>query len=361
MRTRTTIVTVAPVVLGLAISMRAATMARIAEPVAPPRLIDTGLYQAGQPGVGSTPGQPGQIDARNRPFSPQYPLWSDGATKRRWVYLPPGALIDAANGSDWNLPVGTRFWKEFSFGGRKVETRFMWRASAGRWVFASYAWNADGTDAVLASADGVFGVAELSPGRQHAIPSVSDCHACHESTRVTPLGFNALQLSTDRDPGAIHGEPLEAGMVTLATLAAQGRLHGARADLLASPPRIRTDSAATRSVLGYLAANCGGCHNRESGIALLGGSLKHSDVLDGDAVVRAMTGRRTIWQRPGAVEGETRLIDSGSPETSALVTRMQSRRPSSQMPPLGTAIGDRVAIEHIARWMRTLGRDATRD
>ena len=35
------------------------------------------------------------------------------------------------------FPVGTRFWKEFTFNGRKVETRFLWRASAGRWIFAT--------------------------------------------------------------------------------------------------------------------------------------------------------------------------------------------------------------------------------
>ena len=36
------------------------------------------------------------IDARNRTFSPQYPLWSDGATKRRWVRLPAGSQINVA-------------------------------------------------------------------------------------------------------------------------------------------------------------------------------------------------------------------------------------------------------------------------
>src|SRR4029079_13612579 len=41
-------------------------------PDAPPRLSETGLY---------TPGQQDRIDARNRPFAPQYPLWSDGARK----------------------------------------------------------------------------------------------------------------------------------------------------------------------------------------------------------------------------------------------------------------------------------------
>jgi hypothetical protein len=47
-------------------------------------------------------------------FSPQYPLWSDGAKKRRWISLPPGTFIDASRPDAWEFPRGTRLWKEFS-------------------------------------------------------------------------------------------------------------------------------------------------------------------------------------------------------------------------------------------------------
>lgn len=89
------------------------------------------------------------MDVNNRAFTPQYPLWSDGAGKRRWVQLPAGSTIDISNVDRWNFPVGTRFWKEFEFDGHQVETRFLWKVSEGNWVFASYAWNAGQTDAVL--------------------------------------------------------------------------------------------------------------------------------------------------------------------------------------------------------------------
>ncbi|MCI0435567.1 MAG: hypothetical protein L0271_18270, partial [Gemmatimonadetes bacterium] len=168
-------------------------------PHAPERLSETGLYDADRPG---------SVNARNRPFSPQYPLWSDGASKLRWVYLPPGTTIDASSESDWTFPVGTRFWKEFQFGGRKVETRMLWKASVAEWVAVSYAWNVEGTDAVLVPPEGLTGVVELAPGRRHSIPSRNDCLACHGAKPTTALGFNRLQLSTDRDPNAIHGEPL---------------------------------------------------------------------------------------------------------------------------------------------------------
>ena len=68
----------------------------------------------GAPGAAAAPGslsETGFGDPANRLFSPQYPLWSDGASKRRWVRLPQGSTIDIANVDRWEFPVGTRFWR----------------------------------------------------------------------------------------------------------------------------------------------------------------------------------------------------------------------------------------------------------
>lgn len=324
---------------------RGAAVARAAEEARPPLLLSqTGLYEAGRPGA---------VAAGNRPFSPQYPLWTDGATKRRFVHLPPGTTIDAGDTHAWKLPVGTRFWKEFSFGGRRVETRLLWKASEDAWVAASYVWNEDQTEAVLAPEQGVPGTVEVAGGRRHSIPSRNDCAACHGSP-ARPLGFGALQLSTDRDPNALHGEPLAPGMLTLATLVDEGLLSPARHDLVEAPPRIRTASPRTRTALGYLAANCGGCHARDTSIAANLPPLGFADVTaDGDAVAAALVLRATRWQVPGSANGSSVAVDPVVPERSALLARMRSRRPSSQMPPLGTVVRDEAAIDAITRWIET--------
>jgi cytochrome c553 len=314
-----------------------------AEGRAPARLSETGLY---------VPGAPGVVDSRNQLFSPQYPLWSDGATKTRWVYLPPGSAIDATHVDEWNFPVGTRFWKEFTFNGRKVETRMLWKASPARWGFASYRWNDDQTDAVLSPEVGEHGVAPLTAGRSHSIPSVTDCTACHGTQRAGPLGFTALQLSTDRDPNAIHGEPATPEMITLQTLVAQGVLKPARSELMTHPPRIATTNPQTRAALGYLVANCGGCHNGNGEIAALGPVLKQRELLvDADTIARSLVGHPTKWQVPGVAEGASVLINPETPAMSAILVRMRSRSPSSQMPPLGTVIKDQAAIDALARWI----------
>jgi hypothetical protein len=309
---------------------------------APGLLSQTGLYRAGS----TTAIAPG-----NRPFAPQYPLWTDGAVKRRWVSMPQGAVIDGVDETAWVMPVGTRFWKEFSFGGRKVETRFLWRASADRWVLASYVWNEAGTEATLAPERGVPGAADLGGGKRHSVPATSDCLACH-GTRPGPLGFNALQLSPDRDPRAIHAEPLTPGMLTLDTLAGEGTLVGARADMLTRPPRIVTAAPETRAVLGYLLANCGSCHNGRGEISALGPTIRPVDLLtDGDRVARSLVNQRTTWQVPGAEHTTSVVVNVQDPQLSALLVRMRSRRPSSQMPPLGTVVRDDEAVTAITEWV----------
>jgi mono/diheme cytochrome c family protein len=310
-------------------------------PEAPALLSETGLYA-----------RDGGIDARNLAFSPQYPLWTDGAAKSRWIYLPPGSTIDTSDPYRWVFPIGTRFWKEFRFGGRKVETRFIWRASESRWVFASYQWNDAQTDAVLAPPDGVRDVAEVAPGKSHTIPGVVDCAACHGTKRPGPLGFNALQLSTDRDPNAIHGEPLAPGTTTLATLNAAGLLSPARPEFVASPPRISSGDPQARALLGYFSSNCGTCHNRAGEIGPDAPSLHFSDLLgDGDAVIGRLATHHTMWQIPGQRDGAAVMLDPSAPELSAMLARMRSRRPSSQMPPLGTVVRDDEAIRAIERWI----------
>src|SRR5205814_165387 len=58
-------------------------------------------------------------------YTPRYELWSDGATKRRFLLLPAGAKIDTSDMDNWAFPVGTKLWKEFRRDGFLVETRLL--------------------------------------------------------------------------------------------------------------------------------------------------------------------------------------------------------------------------------------------
>ena len=312
----------------------------------PERLSDTGLYVPGTT----------IVDPRNRPYSPQYPLWTDGAQKSRWMQLPLGARIDAHDVDRWEFPVGTRFWKEFAFNGRKVETRLLWRARADGWSFAAYVWNDAQTDATLAPAEGIRQVAEIAPGKRHSIPAIDDCRACHDNERTRILGFTALQLSTDRDPVVPHREMVTPGMVTLRTLEAEDAFTPARPEFATRPPRIPGDGR-TRAALGYLTGNCGHCHNEDSWVATVRYPLlmpAYATHLQRDRAIAALLASTTKWDLPHTAPGTTRFVTAGAPDLSALLVRMRSRRPSSQMPPLGTVLKDDEALDLLSTWIRDL-------
>ncbi|MFN8010396.1 MAG: hypothetical protein U0P81_03230 [Holophagaceae bacterium] len=295
------------------------------------------------------------VDPANRPYSPQYPLWSDGAQKARWIRLPEGGRIDASNPDAWVFPPGTKLWKEFTFAGRKVETRLMWRAPSGSWKYATYVWNASQTEARLAPEDGLKHHASLGDGLAHSIPAVKDCRTCHENGGPEVLGFNALQLSPDRDPLAPHGEPWKPGMLDLSTLLAEGTLQHAPAAWAERPPKVPARTPRERAVLGYLAANCANCHPGSSGVlARLGLDFRvPSRVADPLALpwresTLDVSGKTTV---PDAPEGETRRLRPGAPDHSLVTFRMASRRPARQMPPVGSVKPDEVALALLRAWI----------
>jgi hypothetical protein len=310
----------------------------------PEHLRDTGLYAHGL-----------KLHPDALPFSPQYPLWSDGASKRRWIYLPTGTSVDATRPDAWNFPRGTKLWKEFSHG-RALETRYIERGADGEWRYASYIWNAEGTDAVLAPAAGVRDMpAPGAPGGRYSIPAENDCRACHEGAPVPVLGFSALQLSPDRDPLALHADAASVPGTDLRSLVARGVLRNLPADLLVRAPRIEAANPAERAALGYLHGNCGHCHNDDGPLAALDMTLAQrvgSQSASG-AVLRSIVGVRS-QARAAELPTDAARIAPGEFGASAIAVRMRSRNPLQQMPPLGTEVADAQAMALIARWIEGL-------
>lgn len=270
--------------------------------VLPDRLSKTGLYEPGTlrlaPGV--------------QAFTPNFALWSDGAAKRRWIYLPPGTAIDRSDPAAWQFPPGTRFWKEFSHAG-PVETRLIERLYDGTWRYASYVWDETGTEAFLAPAHGVPRMpVGGAPGGVYDIPSEEDCRLCHEGGPVPVLGFSAAQLSTNDDT-AVPG-----------------------------------DDSLTRDALGYLHANCAHCHNDRGPLSDLDLTLSVADGVD--RILESLVNR----EADSTVLSLRLRVVPGKPGDSQLVARMKSRNPNHQMPPLGTRVADDVAVALVEHWIEQL-------
>lgn len=321
-----------------------AGIAPAAEPLAPAlpgRLSETGLYAAGTL----------TIHPDNHSYAPQYPLWSDGASKRRWLYLPPGTSIDASNPDAWEFPRGTRLWKEFGFG-RPIETRMVERLADGSWRFSTYVWNAEGSDALLAPEAGFASIpAPDAPGGSYGIPSRDDCLACHEGATVPVLGVSAIQLSPERDALAPHAEPAGAPDIDLNTMVARGLLENLPQALIDNPPRIDAPSPAGRSALGYLHANCGHCHNDAGPLSVLEMVLAQ-ETAAAQAAADKVLATLVLIPSDFRMHGLDTRVVPGLPAASILVSRMKSRNPLTQMPPLGTNVPDVEGIALIERWIQ---------
>lgn len=309
-------------------------------PAPPANLAATGLYEETTSLT---------VARDNLPYVPQYPLWTDGATKRRWIHVPEGRTIDASDPEHWVFPVGTKLWKEFSFG-QRVETRYIERATDERWIYATYVWTADGREARLAPDTGIRSLCQIGDGLHHDIPSQADCRACHEGSRNRVLGFGALQLSTDRDALALHREEHADGAVDLARLVEQGLVRGLPPGVLEAGPRIAARTPRERAVLGYFHANCASCHNADAPHSATPLQLQASlAARPGEGPAIRSTVNEDSHYRPGGRQGLR--IAAGAPDRSLLVERMTSRHPITQMPPLGTHRVDAVALALIEQWI----------
>lgn len=306
---------------------------------APARLAETGLYRDFAART---------LAADVLSFTPQYPLWTDGAAKQRWILLPPGSTIDGSDIDHWQFPIGTRLWKQFSFG-RAVETRYMQRRSDGSWLYATYVWTVDGDDAVLAPVRGVVGACESADGKRHDIPGVVDCRLCHEGGRTPVLGFSALQLSSDRDALAPHATTPAAGDVDLDGLLARGLVCNLPAATRLIPPHITARSPIERAALGYLHGNCSSCHNGDGPLQRLGLRFDYPLATHGVApAIATAVGQPSQFTRG---EARTRLA-AGDPAHSVLPLRLRATDALTQMPPFGRHLADTTAIELIEQWIR---------
>jgi hypothetical protein len=307
----------------------AAAAAQAAIAPLPERLSQTGLLDV----------RTGQPHANLIAFTPQHPLWTDGMGKRRWLSLPAGGAIDAADPDALQFPIGTRLFKEFATD-RAVETRMIERVADGAdgsWRFASYVWTADGSDAELAPEDGAAVPAKGLPNDRHLVPSRNDCLACHDAGAGPVLGFSAVQLP----------------VATLRTLAQRGQLVNLPAALLRTPPQIAARSGSERAALGYLHGNCGHCHNDGGPLASLELSLAQRAADPQASAARTLD---TLLGRSGRfrAQGATARVAPGQQHASVIAVRMQSDNPFARMPPLGVQVLDRDGLALIERWIGEL-------
>ena len=270
------------------------------------------------------------------------PLWSDGATKERWLALPDGARIDIKADGDFQLPPGTVTIKTFSVDGRRIETRFFVRLLDGQWSGYTYEWNSAGTEANLLEEGSQ---ARMVGDRRYHIPSRAECMQCHTDAAGGSLGLEVAQLNGDAlsSSGKMENQLTEWADHGLFT----APLPAPPAELPALPRADDQSRPIEHRARAYLHANCAGCHRPE---------LDNSGSVD-LRFSTALAATKSCDQPP--VKGNmglgasVRILAPGNPDLSMLVHRMKLEG-AGRMPEVGSLSVDRAAVDLLSEWIRSL-------
>ena len=149
-------------------------------------------------------------------FDVNSPLWSDNASKQRWIALPNDGAPYSTNEQvafaptgEWSFPNGTVFVKQFDLPVdennpvivKRLETRFLVHSTNGAFYGVTYKWRADNSDAdLLTNSLSENILITSSTGTRTQIwyyPSPQDCLSCHTLSAGSVLGVKTRQINRE--------------------------------------------------------------------------------------------------------------------------------------------------------------------
>jgi len=287
------------------------------------------------------------------PYDVNSPLWSDGATKERYLRIPAGSQIavkdcdidpascgnidtggTAEDEGHWDLPVGSVLMKNFTVAGKRIETRLLMHATDTTWRGFSYEWNDAGTDATLLP-DGKD--KDLGTQVWH-YPTRSECLQCHTAGAGRSLGPTTRQL--DRDFAYPAGT-----MNQIDKFVALGFLSKKPKALGGYPAPSGTAGVELRA-RSYLQTNCSICHRP-------GGPLSDVDLRFVTSFKDTALCNQPIERGTGDPKlPQVRLVP-GKPDQSSISFRMHDRT-IYKMPRIGSNLVDPEGSALVDDWITAL-------
>jgi len=298
---------------------------------------------------------------RVTPYDLNTPLYSDGALKFRYVYIPPGQQAQYRDEGVFEFPVGTVLIKTFAFAAdmrqpaenvRFLETRLLIRRAEG-WVAFPYVWNEAQTEARLSPIGANVPVNFINEEGQAialewAVPNRNQCKACHDlSGELTPIGPSARNLNVgvpSYDDGTGEVSPFFNQLALWLTS------YDLIDQLPDNPPLVpnaynRGEPLELRA-RAYLDVNCAHCHNPQGPAHTSGLDLRWSQ----HEPIAWGVGKRPVAAGRGSAGFEF-AIEPGHPERSILLHRMRSTDPGVMMPEIGRQLVDERGAALIEEWI----------
>ena len=297
-----------------------------------------------------------KANARVIPYDLNTPLFSDYASKYRYIWMPEGAAAEYRDDGVFDFPVGTIFAKTFAFpeegrrgGERLIETRLLVHTAAG-WTPLPYIWNREEDEAFLQLVPDPVEIHYTdAAGKRHdftyQIPNTNECHECHDNNKVLlPIGPKARNLN--KDYAYAEGSENQ-----IAHLVKAGYLRGAPA--AGSIPRVPkwndpADGSVADRAKAYLDNNCAHCHQPGGTAGYTGIDFRYSHF------DLAHVG---LCKRPNSagVMGDREFdIVPGAPEQSILLYRLESTAPKAMMPQIGRAVVHEEGVALLREWITSL-------
>ncbi len=264
------------------------------------------------------------------------PLFSDGAEKLRYIYVPEGEQLGAGGEGLLQFPVGSAIIKTFAFAGQFIETRVLLHRADG-WLALPYRWNEEQTEAKLALAGGrVDLTTPQGEAISYRIPNKNQCKSCHSvDGQVIPIGPKARNLS---------GE-------WLTQMHSEGWLDQTPEGADAMPQWHDASASIQSRARAYLDVNCAHCHRPGGGASNSGLDLRWEQ----DDPFAIGVNKPPVAAGRGA-GGMLVSIAPGEPEKSILVHRMDSVEPGVAMPELGRSTIDEDAVAVMREWIAGMDR-----
>jgi uncharacterized repeat protein (TIGR03806 family) len=298
------------------------------------------------------------------PYSPNVPLWSDGALKTRFMSVPnasgalaPSQQIAFAPTGTWSFPSGTVFVKTFQLNTdtsnpdvlHRLETRLIVRDVNGAVYGVTYKWRPDNSDADLLSSSLYENILITNYGNVTTqtwyYPSPSDCLQCHTAVANYVLGVSTRQLNgnfTYSKTGATDNQ--------LRTLNELGLLDPAfnETDItnfeeLSSLTNL--NAGLQQRARSYLDANCAQCHQPGgTGITF---DARYDTPLAGQNITNYPASYSLGVDNPC-------VIASKDIWRSMIYQRMNTTNSTIKMPPLARQQIDSNAVAVFAGWINSL-------
>ena len=286
------------------------------------------------------------------PYDLNTKLFSDYASKKRFLYVPEGKSIPMDTTQVLSFPEGSVLIKNFYYTDNGVntiiETRLLIKRAM-EWQPETYKWNNTQTEAVKTIIGATIPLTVSVNGEDQSfnylIPNQNQCINCHAlNGKIEPIGPKVQNLNRNY----AYASGTENQMTKWMDL---GILD--RSDFSEPLPKWHdiddTSASINDRARAYLDVNCASCHR-------MGGSAYNSGLFLG--YYNEDPSSLGILKHPIAAGngsgGFTYVIDPGNADESIMPFRMKSSAVDVRMPEIGRELVHQEGVDLIDQWINSL-------